>query len=241
VLKGILEQEAGEAANWKINDSRFVDFMVTAKRVTDGLPWYFTKDSPKNGGLTGRLPFLDCIVASAAAPTYFPPWPIRDASLPPEHRELILTDGGVGIAGNPVYIASVEAFEFAEGYEQADTIVISLGTGRFSQQVKTPSWILPWIKWIVTELLQSSGEQQTELVKRHYPNVKLYRIDPNLSKLDPTLQKPIEDHAPDKRFLLKRLGETFARTVPWPEILAGTDKTFLVDPRKTLPKEYQAV
>jgi hypothetical protein len=67
----------------------------------------------------------------------------------------------------------------------------------------------------------------------------MYRIDPDLMKLDPTLKKPIPMDAIKQRHLLKRLGTDFAKTVPWKGILDGTDTTFEVDINRTLPKQYQ--
>jgi predicted acylesterase/phospholipase RssA len=235
-LHRVLSEEAGPAANWTINQAP-IDILLTAKRITDGMPWYFVKEKPQNSGLTGGLPLVDCVVASSAVPTYFQPWSIK---LPdPSQEMLILTDGGVGIEGNPVYIACVEAFEYMDGYETDTTIVISLGTGRFTKSIQVPTWLKPWAMWVVDEMIQSAGEQQTGLAKRFYPKVKMYRIDPDLMKLDPTLKKPIPMDAIKQRHLLKRLGTDFAKTVPWKGILDGTDTTFEVDINRTLPKQYQ--
>jgi patatin-like phospholipase/acyl hydrolase len=98
------------------------------------MPWYFVRDNPNNSGCTGRLGLADCATASAAAPTYFEPWTVREdpAERPPRcERVGTLVDGGVGVVGNPVYRACVEAFYFAAGYEPEETTTVSLGTGRF--------------------------------------------------------------------------------------------------------------
>ena len=64
-------------------------------------------------------------MASAAAPTYFKPWTVTIGGQPTG-----LVDGGVGVTGNPVYQACVEAFYY-DTFDPADTLVVSLGTGFF--------------------------------------------------------------------------------------------------------------
>jgi patatin-like phospholipase/acyl hydrolase len=101
-LNKVVTDTLGTARQWTLNDSP-VDVLITAKRVSDGKPWYFVRDSAKNAGCTGGLRLTDCVTASAAAPTYFQPW-----TLPEPVGTLV--DGGVGVTGNPVYQACVEAF-----------------------------------------------------------------------------------------------------------------------------------
>jgi patatin-like phospholipase/acyl hydrolase len=114
-LRRFLAEEAGAASGWRLQDSP-IDIMVTAKRVDDGVPWYFVKDQPGNSGRTGKLSLMDCVTASAVAPTYFQPWTVLEADPPAGERPVgTLTDGGVGVAGNPCYQACVEAFEYTGG------------------------------------------------------------------------------------------------------------------------------
>ncbi len=94
-LRRIIVDELGDRAGWRINDVPR-DVMFTAKGVDDGHQWYFVKDRPgQPPGRTGSLALVDCVTASAAAPTYFEPHEI--AGIGP------LVDGGVGVAGNPTY------------------------------------------------------------------------------------------------------------------------------------------
>ena len=109
-LHKVLAEEFGAAANWDLNDSP-IDILLTAKGLADGKPWYFVKDNPRNTGVTGRLGLVECATASAAAPTYFDPWPM------PAPVSGKLVDGGVGVAGNPVYQACVEAFYYSSDYQ----------------------------------------------------------------------------------------------------------------------------
>ena len=49
-LNRLVAHELGpEAARWSMNDAPR-DLLVTAKRVSDGMPWYFVRDSARNAG-----------------------------------------------------------------------------------------------------------------------------------------------------------------------------------------------
>ena len=152
------------------------------------MPWYFTKDTEGEPRPDREARLVDCVTASAAAPTYFDPFEIRDEiTLPDGRRERIgaLIDGGVGTAGNPVYQACVEAFVYTDDYRPEETTVVSLGTGHFLDR-RRPSWIWAWLNWLLAELLRSPGEQQTELVHRHYSRRHLLpdRHDPEAGHPD---------------------------------------------------------
>ncbi len=240
-LHDLIGEEAGAARDWTLNDAP-VDLLITAKRVPDGMPWYFVRDKPANSQRTGHLRLVDCVTASAAAPTYFQPWTIvEDPAVLRAHGwdpVGTLVDGGVGVAGNPVYQAVVEAFYYTGEYRPDETLVVSLGTGRLAP-TERPTWLWPWLNWIVGELLASPGEQQTEIVQRHFPELPFYRLDPDLKALDPTLTQPIglDDVGSVPR--LQAYGKQFADLIDWNAILAGTDTTFRVTPQTTLAPQYE--
>ncbi len=222
-LRSMIADELGDRAGWRINDVPG-DVMITAKGLDDGHQWYFVKDRPgREPGRTGNLSLVDCVTASAAAPTYFAPFAVEPLGL--------LVDGGVGVAGNPTYQACVEAFEYTDAYRAEDTIVVSLGTGRFLNR-RRPTWIWPWVEWVLSELLRSPGEQQTELVNRHYGAARLYRIDVSLPR-----DIPIDatGAALDE---LESIGQTLAATIDWPAILDGGDEEYLVRSGGTRPEVY---
>lgn len=222
-LREVIAEELGDRASWRVNDVPS-DVMLTAKGLDDGHQWYFVKDRPgAEPGRTGNLPLVDCVTASAAAPTYFGPWAIPSIGL--------LVDGGVGVAGNPTYQACVEAFEYTADYRPEDTIVVSLGTGRFLDR-RRPTWLWPWVEWVLSELLRSPGEQQTELVQRHYAAARFYRIDVRLPR-----DFPLDATGRDMEELIA-IGDALAATVDWHAVLDGTDETFLVRPGETRPEAY---
>lgn len=191
-----------EARDWKINHVP-VDLLITAKRLSDGAPWYFVRDQPSNSGRTGRYPLHDVVTASAAAPTYFAPWPIASIG------ELV--DGGIGVTGNPVYQACVEAFHYTADYDPATTLIVSLGSGQDPHRPR-PSWLWPWLGWLLSELLRSPADQQTELVQRHYPEAGLYRLDVRLPR-------PIALDEVARMGELRRIGERFAQTIDWETVI----------------------
>jgi len=237
----IVEELGPEGGGWSLNESP-IDLLITAKGVPDGEPWYFVKDNPENTQCTGRLGLADCATASAAAPTYFEPWTIEVGSVPPDCKRVgALTDGGVGVAGNPVYQACVEAFFYTDGenrYEPGETTVVSLGTGRSIVPKRRPTWLGSWLQWILGELLESPGEQQTEIAWRHFvkqqpagQEMTFYRID---TKLD-------EDIALDDAGAVEKLrvyGEQLADLIDWEALLDGTDEGFLVRGDRTLFPQY---
>jgi hypothetical protein len=221
VLHRVVREELAEARDWLLNDAP-VDLLITAKRVEDGMPWYFVRDNSVNSCRAGGVRLADAVTGSAAAPTYFAPWRIGGIG------EMI--DGGIGVAGNPVYQACVEAFEFTAAYDPNDTVVVSLGTGRLLHRPR-PTWLWPWVGWLLSELLRSPAEQQTELVHRHYPAATFYRIDVELERdigLDDT----------GRLDELRIIGEELAAIVDWPAVLNGDDVRFRVTAASTKAREY---
>ncbi|MEO6294515.1 MAG: patatin-like phospholipase family protein [Candidatus Limnocylindria bacterium] len=221
-LHRLIREELGpEARDWRLNDAP-VDMLITAKRLSDGMPWYFVRDNPANSCRAGDYRLADAATASAAAPTYFAPWNLAGIG------ELI--DGGIGVAGNPVYQACVEAFDYTDAYRPSETVVVSLGTGTLLRRER-PSWLWPWLGWLLSELLRSPAEQQTELVHRHYREARFYRLDLELGR-------EIGLDAVDRIGELRALGESLAEAVEWAAILDGRDERFRVTDATTLPREY---
>ena len=221
-LRRIIADELGPASTWTLDDSP-IDLLITAKRLSDGMPWYFVRDSPANSQRAGRVRLLDAVTASAAAPTYFAPWTIEGVG------ELV--DGGIGVAGNPVYQACVEAFLYTDAYRPEETIVVSLGTGR-SPHRSRPTWLWPWLGWLLSELLRSPAEQQTELVHRHWPSVPFHRIDVEL-------EDDIGLDAVDRVDEVRARGRRLAGTVDWAAILAAADSPDRITTATDLHREHR--
>jgi hypothetical protein len=242
-LHDVIAEELGpEARDWSLNDSP-IDLLITAKGVPEGKPWYFVKDNRNNSGCTGSLGLADCVTGSAAAPTYFEPWTIEEPPGRPFNCERVgaVVDGGVGVAGNPVYQACVEAFYYtddANGYEPGETTTVSMGTGRSIVPKRRPTWIWSWLQWALGELLESPGEQQTEIAWRHFvedqpdeQKMRFYRIDTELKE-----NIALDDVGSIGR--LREYGERLAERIDWEKILESTDKGFEVDYKHRLFPQY---
>jgi patatin-like phospholipase/acyl hydrolase len=230
-LHALIGEAVGPARPWKLNESP-IDILLTAKRLSDGMPWYFVRDNPRNSGCTGRLGIVDCATASAAAPTYFQPWKIAEESTPPQCETVgTLVDGAVGVTGNPVYQACIEAFDYTPGYTPQETLTVSLGTGRFKKR-KQPRWVGAWLEWVLAELLASPGEQQTEITQRHFPQMPFYRIDLELQE-----NIGLDDVRKIDRVL--QYGEQLAELIDWEAILSGADTRFRIGPKNTLWEQYK--
>lgn len=115
------------------------EVIVTSYDLTGREPRFF-----KRWTRTASTPIVDAALATAAAPTFFPPHEV-------ERRALI--DGGV-FAANPTVAAIVEALKRREGPAPLgphDLLVVSLGTGH--HEVSYPAaatrrwgaaeWVLP--------------------------------------------------------------------------------------------------
>jgi patatin-like phospholipase/acyl hydrolase len=188
-----------------------LDVMIPATRVSDGRAFYFVRDNPANSQNTGALTLVDCVTASAAAPTYFQPWNV------PGFGECV--DGGVGIAGNPAYQACVEALDYTlpETYRPEATTVISLGTGYFNP-VNAPGNIVAWATWILGELLRDPAEQQTQIIQRHYVPLGLIQ-----HRLNPALPKDIGLDDVNAIPELIAIGATEAAKLDWRTLLSDSN------------------
>jgi patatin-like phospholipase/acyl hydrolase len=202
-IRKVLVSEFGPAATWTLNDSP-IRLLITAKGI-DTKPWYFVRDNPKNSGKTGNLGLVDCSVASASAPTYFSPWTINI-----DGEDKALVDGGVGVTGNPVYQACVEAF-FYDDFEPSDTRVISLGTGFFPPGNKVPTGLVGWLEWTVGTLVDAPQDQQPELVNRHFPGI--------MNRFEWQLPHAIDLADTSEISTLVDVGRQAAATMDWNAIL----------------------
>ena len=113
-LRRVLERRYGEAL---LGDA-LSEVMVTAYDMTERRPTFFKRWQPD----AAARPIVDAALATAAAPTFFPPHEL-------EGRALV--DGGL-FAANPTVAAIVEALKRTAApaaLEPNDLLVVSLGTG----------------------------------------------------------------------------------------------------------------
>jgi len=142
-----------------------IDVLITAKNTVTSRTDFFVRDRAGNASRWGRLSLRDAVLASVAAPTYFPP---HQAVY--EGEDYVWVDGGVGVAGNPCFQAAVEAIHFSDGaYEPGAVRLLTFGTGRSPHAIDAPrANILQWAAWVLSELLEDAGDWQTYITRREY-------------------------------------------------------------------------
>lgn len=156
-----------------------LDILITGKNTTTGQTDFFVRDNPGNAGLWGTLSLKDAVLASIAAPTYFP---AHSAVVLGEEHTWV--DGGVSVSGNPVYHAAVEALHFTDGsYEPGNVRMFSFGTGRTPHRIDPDrASFFDWARWTLSELMDDASEWQTEVARREYEQtgritLRRYQID----------------------------------------------------------------
>lgn len=202
-LRKVISDTLGTAVSWSLNDSP-VDLLITAKGQ-DQHAYYFVKANPKNSGKYGEVSLLDACVASSAAITYFPFVSIQGVNS-------ALTDGGLGVSGDPILVALVEAFYY-NSYKQEELSVISLGTG------VAPAWgpsgnLVSEVSWLVDTVLDSIEAEQPKIARRWFKDLKKFtEIDTNLpSRISMSDAKMVPT--------LSRIGEDLVKTLDWDQILS---------------------
>ncbi|MDX1600415.1 MAG: patatin-like phospholipase family protein [Anaerolineales bacterium] len=142
-----------------------LDVLITAKNTTTGRTDFFVRDNSGNEQLWGTLSLKDAVLASIAAPTYFPP---HSAEVLGESYTWV--DGGVSVSGNPSYHAAVEALHFSNGeYQPGNISMFSFGTGRSPHPIDAQeASFLTWARWTLSELMDDASEWQTAVTRREY-------------------------------------------------------------------------
>lgn len=142
-----------------------MDIMITAKDTHTSRTHFFVRDKESNASRWGHLSLQDAVLASIAAPTYFPPHTAIVQGV-----EYTWVDGGVGVAGNPCYQAAVEALHYSGGaYPPGDTQMLSFGTGRSPHPIDAHNaHILRWGTWVLDEMLEDTADWQTFITRREY-------------------------------------------------------------------------
>jgi hypothetical protein len=139
--------------------------LITAKNTRTSRTDFFVQDGPGNASLWGTMSLKDAVLASIAAPTYFP-----------AHHAVVLgrshtwVDGGVGVAGNPAYHTAVEALHYSGGdFQPGETRMLSFGTGRHPHTIDADQAnVLQWARWSLDEILEDAGDWQTYVTRREY-------------------------------------------------------------------------
>lgn len=156
-----------------------IDIMITAKNTRTSRTDFFVRDNPGNAALWGTMSLKDAVLASIAAPTYFPP---HSATVLSQTETWV--DGGVGVAGNPCYQAAVEALYYSSGsYPSGDTRLYAFGTGRTRNAIDpSRANFLQWANWSLGAILEDASEWETYVTRLEYDrpgrvDFRRYQVD----------------------------------------------------------------
>lgn len=156
-----------------------IDIMITAKNIHSSSTDFFVRDNPGNAKQWGELPLKDAVLASIAAPTFFPAHQTQF-----KDQDYTWVDGGVGVAGNPCYQAAVESIHFSSGkYPPGETRMLSFGTGRRPHAIQVDKAnLLQWGLWVLAEILEDSADWQTYITRLEYDlsariDLRRYQLD----------------------------------------------------------------
>ena len=167
-LKKALQKYFGEKSIAKLWSAKHpIDVVITTFDVVENRT-HFIK--PFKGNYADWS-VVKAMMASAAAPTYFPSIDGR------------YVDGGVGAYGNPCYLAAFEIM-FVLGWKLSETTLISIGTGRDPNDLKPGevNHFLPlrYINPILDAFQVSAADQQVGLVSRLFNRLDFRRFQVDL-------------------------------------------------------------
>jgi hypothetical protein len=116
-------------------------------------------------------PLVKAVLASSAAPTYFPSVEGR------------FIDGGVGSYNNPCYLTAYE-IQYGLPWKPEETTLISIGTGRVPSQIEQGAVdrFLPiqYISPLIDAFSHSAADQQVDLVKKLFKRLDFRRFQVDL-------------------------------------------------------------
>ena len=168
--RGLKRELDGQTHHKKMGDlwtdARKFDLVIVARDLHEARTRFIKPYKPDYAD----MPITTAVLASAAAPTYFPVVQGR------------FVDGGVGSFGNPCFIAAYEA-RFCLGWKAEETTLISLGTGKPKSganglPLHAPDRFTPlkWIPPILDSFMSDAGDQQARIVDQFFTGLDLRRF-----------------------------------------------------------------
>jgi len=150
---------------WSTNPP--TDVVITAFDLVDNRTRFIKPWKPEYADWSA----ITAVLASSSVPTFFPPVEGR------------YVDGGVGAYANPCYITAFEAINCL-GWDPAETTLLSFGTGHFPTGL-TPGeaqkfWPWQWLDPILGAFLQSTYDQQVQVVGTFFPGLDFRRFQVTL-------------------------------------------------------------
>ncbi len=181
-LKEILDGKIGAGAKMKdfysmdpSIDVVFTTFDLVSSKIRFIKPW--NKPDRKDDENFTKWPVIEALLASSAAPTYFP-------SVKGKYGQYI--DGGVSSYNNPCYIAAYEILNHLKEkkWKIENTTLISIGSGRGKPILDRPGkhrlGLVKLADAMLTAFMTSANDQQVTLVEEAPNKLDFRRFQVNL-------------------------------------------------------------
>ena len=143
--------------------------LITSYDMGMGSPTIFTSWVQKAG--KHNIYAKDALIASAAAPTYFPPVRIESKS----NENSFFIDGGV-FSNNPAICAVSEALRFTENHRLEDIALLSVGNVRTDENYEYEKAVnfglLKWVLPVVDIMMDGSVQIVDEQLAAMYRSVE---------------------------------------------------------------------
>ena len=162
-------------------DARVADALtrvfVTSYDTDQRVPVFFDSAGDDDEVFFDRIrdaSVVDAAMATSAAPTYFPPYPIK------ARRPLCLVDGGV-FANDPVALA----YAFTRPKLTDDQVIVSIGTGSMTHSYgyeEIRNWgAVRWATPVLYTMMDGQSEAAALIMKRMLPDDRFFRWQALLS------------------------------------------------------------
>ena len=137
-----------------------------------------------------HMKVVDAVLASSAIPTYWEPVALPTEDNPPR----LLVDGGVGVFGNPAFVAAWEMCDRhnrdpRRHYDPEKTTVISFGTGTYTRDEYRKLnhdprkwWALQWVQRVPDLFGDNAIREQSRNIVYTYPGIDLRRFQVPLTQ-----------------------------------------------------------
>ena len=147
--------------------------LVTGYEIRLRQPWFFRSDRARLDA-NYDFPLWEVARATSAAPTYFPPARLGNG-------KWTLIDGGT-YANNPALCVYAEV---RERNPEAETLLVSLGTGRHAQAIRYRPGLLGWAKPILDVVFDGVSRTTEYQLEQLLPPVRgvqrYYRFQTDLA------------------------------------------------------------
>lgn len=152
-------------------DKALCPMLTTGRDLYNSENFFFKSEKAKENSIDNHR-FVDAMVSTAAAPTYFPPHNFR------LDKEYLIADGGVNSLNNPSMVLVAEAIKC--GYTLDKIIIINIGTGTSQKKLsnKTKKWgTLKWIKPVIDTQMDGASDAIKHYIKQILPEENVFIWD----------------------------------------------------------------